>query len=432
MIKRRILAFILAIFLLPVSFPVSAKEECLICERLERLGFPPSYVESLCALSLSHPTWQWIPLPVTDLSRQMGEEAYTFSYVLAEEYGVEGRSLVSAKETFYPYQEEGSDLYDRGFYLANEEAVAYFLDPRNFLNSEDIFQFLLLSYENEGDSAQVSSVLGTSSVKGVISDLEERLILLGQKYNVSPYFLAARLRQEQGSDGNVLLYGTAGEMLGEAEYDGFYNIFNIGAYGSGANQVYRSGVQYAKEMGWSSPEKALEGGVKILSEKYVTCYQDTLYLQKWNVDPRSRTANGESRNFWAQFMQNIGGAKTESDFLREALAKEENLTFLIPVFEGMPDAPCPDPALGDCAVFAAAKEEKSPHKYPVTTTTAQKTKGEKRATDSGKKEGKIHKIWFPLFLASLTALFILLISEKNGKNSGISSFFRKNSQKIQK
>lgn len=425
---RRLSALLLAFFLLlPQSGFALASEKCAVCQKLLQAGFSPSYLSPLCALSLSHPEWEFVPLKVTELSYEKGEN-YTFDRVLEEEYGFAGRSLVSAKEVFKPYWDQNKKVYDRGFYGASREAVAYFLDPRNFLSEEEIFQFLLLSHSGKETKEQVLRVLGNSAAREVFPNLEERLIDLGEQWKLSPLFLATRLRQEQGSEGNPLLFGTAGEVVGKKFLSGFYNIFNMGAFGQG-KMVYESGAEYARQQGWDSPEKALEGGVQILSEEYVLRHQDTLYLQKWNVDPRSVTKEGESRNFWAQFMQNIGAAKTEGDFLYEVLKDEESLCFLIPVYENMPESISPDPAQGSCLVFATVKTQDSPHFYPEVQVVA----GTKPGEEKTQEKEKSRKIFFQksvLFLFPVMAFGAVLLLREGRKKSGKSSFFVKSSKKI--
>ncbi len=413
--KQRISAFLLALILLvPVLVFSSSAKGCLVCDWLSKAGFPDSYLSPLCALSLSHPGWEFVPLKVTELSSGMDRE-YTFDYVLEEECCVSGRSLVSAKEVFSPYHREGSDLYDRGFYNASRDAVAYFLDPRNFLSQTDIFQFLLLSSAGEVSVEQMASVLKNSAVKEVFPKLEEKLIALGKEMNLNPLFLAARLRQEQGSEGNALLFGKAGELLEDESFDGIYNIFNMGASGKGEKEVYRTGAEYAASLGWDSPEKALVGGARILGEDYVKRHQNTLYLQKWNVDPRSVNEEGLSRNFWAQFMQNIGAAKTESDFLYQVLKEEEGLVFLIPVYENMPEKPCPDPAGGTCPAFASGKIEDSPHFFPEEVPV-QATVTE--STTEKKEENRKEKSLLPAILlvsAGVVSGGVLLFLRKRKK-----------------
>ena len=353
----------------------AAQEECVVCRRLEQEGFPKSYQTALCALQIARPSWRFEALPITALSREKGKN-YDFSTVVEEEWRVAGRSLVSAGKEYGTYAQTGSRLYDSGFFQANREAVAYFMDPRNFLSEEGIFQFLLLTGGSEIPASEVEHLLdGCSAVtaaKDVPGGLAEFLVQLGREYDVNPLQLASRLRQEQGREGNPLLTGTAGSYLGgeDLHLDGYYNPFNLSASGKGEGQIYRSGAEYAKARGWDTQEKGLRGGAERLAQEYIGKFQNTLYLQKWNVDPRSETEEG-SRNFWAQYMQNIGAAKTEGDFLAKSLGKSDvSLHFLIPVYENLPEEPSADPAGGTCAVFATRLVGSSKHLYPAVEVEA--------------------------------------------------------------
>ena len=84
---------------------------------------------------------------------------------------------------------------------------------------------------------------------------------------------------------------------------------------------------------WNTDWKGLYGGALTLKNKYVNDYQNTLYLQKFNVDTRS------SRNFWGQYMQNVMGAYTESKSVAKAYAAAnatgKAFEFLIPVYSGL-------------------------------------------------------------------------------------------------
>lgn len=390
-IARGMVCLLVGVVLLGGS--VKAEEECVICKSLGEAGFPESYRTALCALQLARPSWRFEALPITALSREKGKN-YDFSTVVEEEWRVAGRSLVSARKEYGAYAEADSKLYDSGFYQANRDAVAYFMDPRNFLSEEGIFQFLNLTGGDEIPASEVERLLegcaALTAAKDVPGGLAAYLVQLGKEYDINPLQLATRLRQEQGREGNPLLTGTAGSYLGgeDLDLDGYYNPFNLSASGTGEGQIYRSGAEYARSRGWDTQEKGLRGGAERLAREYVGKFQNTLYLQKWNVDPRSETEAG-SRNFWAQYMQNIGAAKTEGDFLAESLSKSDvPLHFLIPVYENLPEEPSADPAGGACAVFADGGIGSSAHLYPavevevtpvttvpvVTTEKAEKSK----------------------------------------------------------
>ena len=111
-----------------------------------------------------------------------------------------------------------------------------------------------------------------------------------------------------------------------------YNPFNIGA--SGKNAVSK-GLAYAKKMGWTTPEKAVNGAASYIASGYINKKQNTLYLQKFNV------ANGASKVGTHQYMTNVMAPYSEAYITKKSYAKmgitNEPLAFVIPVFTGMPD-----------------------------------------------------------------------------------------------
>ncbi len=369
-------------------------------------GFPASYAEKLTALHALHPTWEFDPLPITDMKAQ-----YTWEYVLGQETDNPKRNLINKGNSYVPYRHAtNTELYDSGWYQASYEAVSYFMDPENFLNEKDIFMFQDLCYSDTVTPAIVESALaGTFMADAILYDdvtYAAYLVKVGKELNVDPLHLAARLRQEQGVSGNSpLIKGACGDKLwyyyqnnvqtedgkqilapasGHTEssltaYNGLYNYFNIGAAGTGYFAIYLGAMKEAQKgteemaeawggnASWDTPEKAIYGGAYKLTNKYVGDYQNTLYLQKFNVDPRS------SRNFWGQYMQNVGAAVSEARTIFNSLYASECLElpyhFLIPVYEGKP-AVNPDPANGACDTYAAANtivHVESALRAPVST-----------------------------------------------------------------
>ena len=380
--------------LLPVIlcvFTSMAQDE--IIHTLMKRGFPLDYAEKLAVLQKKYPNWHFEPLPVTELNPQ-----YTWEYVLYMETDKEpSRSLISGKKEFAGYFHP-TDLrtYDSGCRRASKEAVAYFLDPRNFLNERDIFQFRNLRHKNKVPLRVIKFALRNTFMEK--EKLENGmtyykfLARLGSYFHIDPLFLASRLRQEQGIKGTPLVSGKCGTLLQNMEqtsskksdlfspnwllkkidehnylqYDGLYNFFNINASGDGVFTIYFNGMKEAQkgtpEMAekWGSPQwntrwKAIFGGTLKIARLYVYNHQNTIYLQKWNVDFRSRTTQGTSRNFWGQYMQNIGAAFCESCNTWRTLKKHRQLKypqhFIIPVYSGMPPLPCPDPAKGKCIYY---------------------------------------------------------------------------------
>lgn len=448
---KRIIVTVLIMALFSTAV-FAEKRECEICSALLQAGFPEEYRESLCALQLRHPSWRFEPLFITALSEEKGEK-YTFPYVVTKEC-VQGRSLVSAGEKFAAYR-DGEAVFDTGYFDATRDAVAYFMDPRNFLSEKGVFQFLRLT--GDGGSAEGVERMLSGSAPSQTEGIGEILLRVGEKTGLCPLFLASRLRQEQGADGSPLLWGTAGSTLlgwyekgvqdengrwvaapskgydkGELEsLDGIYNPFHAETSGQGAFAVYLAGARHGKTMGWTTLEAGLLGGAEKIRDEYVGRYQDTLYLQKWNVDIRSAEPSGQSRNFWGQYMQNIGGAKTEADRLYEsykgALLLEEALSFSIPVYGKMPVS-CPDPAGGACEVFASEKGAKSEHLYLKEVLSPEPVTSSKNPPITEKKEPVLYLAYgFGIMGIVLTA--VGLIGVRKGKKQGNLGIFTKKNKK---
>lgn len=210
------------------------------------------------------------------------------------------------------------------WFNAHKSVVAYYLDPRNFLNEDRVYMFETLSYNSYQTQKTVEKVLaGTQFVK--YNYKASWFYDYGKQYKISPVFLASRARQETGG-GSVAL---SGYRIGGVYY---YNPFNIGAYSS-ANPVVK-GMYYAKDQGWNTKEKAVKGGAKYLAGSYVSNKQDTLYTQKFNV------ANGVNSIATHQYMTNIMAPYSESLSVKNAYKSygitDEQLVFKIPVYTSMP------------------------------------------------------------------------------------------------
>ena len=207
---------------------------------------------------------------------------------------------------------------------ASYKGIAYFMDPRNFLNDDDVFQFVDLgNYASSGatrDSIQYQ-VNGT-----FLNNYAEDLRRLCENNNINPYYIIARLFQEQGKNGSATL-----EMDG-GDGKKYYNPFNIGAV---VGNDVATALARAKKEGWDTMVKGLEGGMKIVKSGYIDVKQHTLYLNKFDVNPAS---GGGFYNH--QYMQNLSAAYSEADILRSCYVDtntlDNRIKFVIPVYENMP------------------------------------------------------------------------------------------------
>lgn len=404
--RHRVLSAFLAILILAsllgaLPLPISGKEIGFTGSAAEyygeliEQGFPEDYAHSLTNLHLLHPNWSFTPLNVTKTN-----SAYTWNYVIRKETEKPTTNLVSGSSTYLPYRHaENTQTYDSNYYQASAETVMYFMDARNFLNEADIFQFYDLSLGAPPTIAAVEAVLAGSFMEdkklqnGVT--YAEYLIEIGEEIGINAVYLAAKLLQEQGIAGtSPIISGKCGDKLwefyneqkqytdgdnsspvkppqeGESEADlkalnGLYNPFNVNATGNGVFTIYKKAMQYALRgsasmseawggsPAWDTDWKGIYGGALFIKEKYIDRFQPTIYLQKFDVD--GRNPNG---NFKNQYMQNIAGAFSEGRSFYRAFASNDALDtacqFLIPVYEGMPDAPSADPANGSCASFAVS------------------------------------------------------------------------------
>ena len=278
----------------------------------------PSYAESLEKLKASHPNWKFKFL-YTGLN---------FSDAVYGESRVHSRNLIPTS-----YAGEwicsscGTKLYDSGWYCASEKAIAYYLDPRNYLDEENIFQFLDVN-QYDSNSCTLDGI--KQKVSGTfLANYANDINTACKNTNVNPYYIISRVLQEQGTGGT-----TIGKGMDGGDGKTYYNPFNIGATGNGYTQIYNNALAKAKANGWDSMEKALEGGIYFCKVNWLENYQNTLYQNKFDIDSQNGTNLYEH-----QYMQNLMGAYSEARTLRSMYNNtgkiDSNFTFIIPLYENM-------------------------------------------------------------------------------------------------
>ncbi len=304
-------------------------------------GFPESYKASLRALHAAHPNWVFVP-QITNVDWN------TFiSAEMSPERSLVPRSMDDAYKgkQSWAYNPQTGEYYGLSGYnwvQASQAAVEYYADPRNFLSERDIFQFELLTYNSTYQTeAGVEAILSGTFMSHTM--MPDDIVTYGQAFcragaqtNVSPYMLAARVRQEQGAAGtSPLISGTY------PGYEGLYNFFNIHASGTTEAEIYSNGLTFARENGWTTRYNSIAGGGSVLGGNYISKGQDTLYLQKFDVDG---SYNGL---FSHQYMQNILGAANEGKTAYDAYASigilNNSFVFKIPVYQNMPITAVPKP-----------------------------------------------------------------------------------------
>ena len=145
-----------------IKFPVSYSYDSTFENYLNSQGFPESYKVSLRTLHMEHPTWVF----------QAQKTGLNWSDVMAAE-GAVGANLVS-KSSISSWKSTEYGAYDwntgtwTGFdgsswVAASKDIVAYYMDPRNFLNDTYVFQFLHHAYDSNAQTREglTSLITGT-------------------------------------------------------------------------------------------------------------------------------------------------------------------------------------------------------------------------------------------------------------------------------
>ena len=278
----------------------------------------PGFKEKLDTLKANHPNWKFIIM----------ETGLDFEQVIKAQYtGHLGtpKNLIQGKSGEWICSICGDRVYDTGNWkCASEQAIRYYMDTRNWLvDSPYLFQFLATDYLETTDDKVYGSLNGTFLYSRENASIINRVC---REKNANPYYIIARLLQEQGNAG-----GATSKMV---DTDGtvYYNLFNIGASGNTQQEVYNNALARAKREGWTSIEKCLSDGITFLFSAYINNKQNSIYLNKFDVESYGGL-------YIRQYMQNIEAPKSEGtsmyNKMKSAGLLNENLTFIIPVYENM-------------------------------------------------------------------------------------------------
>lgn len=326
------------------------KEDADFDEYLTAQGFPDSYKAQLQALHAMYPNWKF-EAQITNLE---------WDDVIAAESEV-GVNTVHDTSSPSSWKSTATGAYNwstgkwteidsGGWVSASKEIIEYYMDPRNFLDSTNVFQFLKQSYDSKTEDVTAvrenleNMCKGSFLAKGYGGNAEayyDDIMNAGAKYKVSPYVLAAMIMQEQGKD------GSGSSISGKYEgYKGYYNFFNVGAYAKNGMEAVERGLWYASGSGkgetsyhrpWNNRTDSILGGAKHYGEGFVSVGQDTMYLKKFDLIGNLYTH---------QYMTNVGGGYSEGRLMASAYdetTRKSELVFKIPVFKSMPKEPCKKP-----------------------------------------------------------------------------------------
>lgn len=312
-----------------ISVTYSGINDSDYANTLRNAGFPESYVTNLVALHLKYPNWKFEAVKVgLDWNTVISKESKNGLNLISKS---EDDSKKSTASGAYDWNSNTWTEYESGWVSVSPEYLAYVMDPRNFLDESNIFQFLSLSYNSNENISGVQNILKGTFMEGEKSYGNEKInyaqVILNsaQASGVSAYHLASRLKQEQGTAGTSPLI--SGNYPG---YENYYNFFNFSAYGLTKEDIYRNGLTFARNQGWNTREKAIYNGACMIGNNYINKGQNTLYFQKFNVV-------NSSNLYGHQYMANVTAAITEARSTAKGYSdKNQNFTFKIPVYNNMP------------------------------------------------------------------------------------------------
>ena len=295
--------------------------------QLRAKGFPESYIEKLCKMHAIHPNWNF----------EVSNTGVSLDAAVNGEYSPIYKNLISTTNKNQLSTDPGAysngtyTQFEPGWYAPSRETLKYYLDPRNFLDDNSIFMFEQLSFNESQNEAVVQNILngtflaGSYSYNGQAKSYASTFVEAGRTYGVSPVHLAARVLQEQGTNGSATTAMNGGD--GKT----YYNYFNFGASGSSLEAIVAGALAYAKNRNWDSPYASIMGGASGIANGYISNKQDTLYYEKFNIVGGSQ--------YWHQYMANIQAPYKEcyTTYISYWKAGLTNLqfTFKIPVYSDM-------------------------------------------------------------------------------------------------
>ena len=226
---------------------------------LAAAGFPASYCSALASLHQKYPNWQFVPVQTgLDWNTVVSNESLVGRNLIQNSVNDARKSTDSQAYNWETNKWYGFD--GASWVSASPEYIAYCIDPRNFLNENQIFQFETLEYAGYQNAAGVQSVLSNTFMAGNYTDTDgavrsyaDTFVEIGSNVGVSPYHLASRCKQEQG------VRGTSDLISGRySNYAGYYNYFNVRAFTTSSASAIVNGLEYAKFHVFNSIYKSIE------------------------------------------------------------------------------------------------------------------------------------------------------------------------------
>ena len=261
---------------------------------------------------------------------------YTLQNHIDAQYkkALEGGNVISSSISRMSEELTTSMPQSRAFVTPSTADLEYYLNPKNFTNSDKgMMQFLRLdTYKGGITESELNSYLNSlPKVNGkntVFYNQGKAFINAAQKYDIDLVYLVSHAMWETGYGKSVLAQGQTitsykGKPLDKPVT--VYNFFGIGAIDKSANV---SGAEASYSNGWTSIEKTIEGSAKWISANYINSSkynQNTIYKMKFNYD-----------YIWHQYATDVNWSNGISGIMNNIISMYDtasNLEFEVPDYK---------------------------------------------------------------------------------------------------
>ena len=261
---------------------------------------------------------------------------YTLQNHIDAQYkkALEGGNVISSSISRMSEELTTSMPQSRAFVTPSKADLEYYLNPKNFTNSDKgMMQFLRLdTYKGGITESELNSYLNSlPKVNGkntVFYNQGKAFINAAQKYDIDLVYLVSHAMWETGYGKSVLAQGQTitsykGKPLDKPVT--VYNFFGIGAIDKSANV---SGAEASYSNGWTSIEKTIEGSAKWISANYINSSkynQNTIYKMKFNYD-----------YIWHQYATDVNWSNGISGMMNNIISMYDtasNLEFEVPDYK---------------------------------------------------------------------------------------------------
>ncbi|MBQ7204020.1 MAG: fibronectin type III domain-containing protein [Eubacterium sp.] len=243
----------------PVSYASYASS---YADTLRSAGFPESYISDLVKLHKKYPNWQFKPFK-TGIKWEdavYGERAISHKQQIIQMGNLSEGYFCQCDNCTYS---NGNHKVVMGpdWVCVSQAGLKYFMDPRNWLDVEHIFQFESTKYNSKQTKGGVESILSptwmyksnieykntkgntvTFKLSGNTMRYSTAIMKAAKNSGMSAYFLASKIVQEVGATRSSAAGGSSGT---KQPFIGIFNYYNIGAY-SNASQGLEWATGYLK------------------------------------------------------------------------------------------------------------------------------------------------------------------------------------------